>query len=133
MFIMAEKESIDPRLLRELVLRINDDSKRIRLVEQKLEKVEIRFDHMEDMALVQLKNLEANLERLGNKFSLINERIKSLEDRMDRIEKEMAKTAKKTDIKQLESFIDLINPVTSRFVTKDEMENYIEEKLAKKV
>lgn len=129
---MVEK-AVDVRILNELITRTNEDTRRIRLLEQRLEKLSSSFSRLEETAIVQLKNLEISLEKLGNKVTLVSDRLKAIEDEILRINKELAKTAKKTDITQIEGYIDLINPITSRFVTRDELENYINERLGKKV
>jgi DNA repair ATPase RecN len=128
---MVEKP-VDARVLNELINRLNEDTRRIRLLEQRVEKLDGSFSRMEETAIVQLKNLEISFERLGNKLTLVSEKLKQLEDEIQRMNKELLKTAKKTELKQLEGFIDLINPITSRFVTRDELESYVEEKLGKK-
>jgi chromosome segregation ATPase len=129
---MAEKPAIDARVLAELIMRVNDATRRLRLLEQRVDKLNDSFSRMEESAVVQMKNLEISLERLSNKIALVNDKIKGLEDEILKVNRELAKTAKKAELKQLEGFIDLINPITSRFVTKNEMENYVEEKLKKK-
>jgi uncharacterized coiled-coil protein SlyX len=128
---MVEKPT-EASVLRELIIRANEDTRRIRLLEQRMEKLETSFDRVEENVLVQMKNLEVTLERFSNKLSLLTEKLNALEGEIQRIDKELAKTAKKTDVKQIESFIDLINPITSSFVTKQELESYIKEALSKK-
>jgi hypothetical protein len=61
------------------------------------------------------------------------EKLNALENEIQRIDKELMKTAKKSDIKQIEGFIDLINPITSSFVTKQELESYVKETLSKEL
>jgi len=129
---MAEKLT-ESAVLRELIIRANEDTRRIRLLEQRMEKLETSFDRVEERVLVQMKNLEVTLERFSNKLSVLKEKLDALESEIQRIDKELAKTAKKTDLKQIEGFIDLINPITSSFVTKQELESYVKETLSKEL
>ncbi len=128
---MAEKLT-ESAVLRELIIRANEDTRRIRLLEQRMERLETSFDKVEENVLVQMKNLEVTLERFSNKLSVLTEKLNALESEIQRIDKELAKTAKKADLKQIEGFIDLINPITSSFVTKQELESYVKETLTKR-
>jgi hypothetical protein len=49
-----------------------------------------------------------------------------------RINKDIDRTAKKSEVKELESLLDLYSPIKSKFTTKDEVERLIDEKLSKK-
>jgi len=129
---MAEKLT-ESAVLKELIIRANEDTRRIRLLEQRMEKLETSFDRVEENVLVQMKNLEVTIERFSNKLSVLTEKLNGLESEIQRIDKELAKTAKKTDLKQIEGFIDLINPITSSFVTKRELESYVKETLSKEL
>jgi len=55
-----------------------------------------------------------------------------VESAIGRIEKELAKRATKAELKQIESYMSLMSPITSKFVTKEEMERAIEDKIQKK-
>jgi len=43
----------------------------------------------------------------------------------------LTKTAQKSEIKELESLLDLYNPIKSHFVTKEEVMRLLEEELNK--
>ena len=42
------------------------------------------------------------------------------------------KTAKRTEVRELESLLDLYSPIKSKFATRDEVERLIEERIKKK-
>jgi chromosome segregation ATPase len=130
MFIdnMPAKESSFDVLANEMVRRLNEYSNRMKNVELRLERLEGRVTSIEETVLGQLNNLKVGLERLGQKISLVSERLESMENEILRINKELGKTALKSDIKKIETFIDIVNPVTSKFVTKEELERILEER-----
>ena len=119
-------------VLNELVRRINEDARRIRSLEQRNERIETSFSNLEDRLLTQLTDLKISLERLGNKISSVSDRIVGMETDISRMNKELKKTASKIEVKQLETYLEIINPITSKFVTKDELENALEDKAARK-
>jgi len=116
----------------EIINRMNEDVRRIRLLEEKTGKIETRINDIEKTVLTQLDDLKISLERIGNKISSISERLTALENENLRINKELGKCATKVEVKQLETFVDVINPITSRFATKDEIERMVEERIGKK-
>lgn len=115
----------------EIVNRINEDTRRIRLLEQRSEKIENRLRELEDNVSSQLGDLKISLERISNKISSISEKLAATESETLKMNKALEKTVSKAEVKQLETFIDVLNPVTSRFVTKEEMERMLEERLKK--
>ena len=115
-------------LMTELVKRINEDTRRVRTLEQKMEKIENSIRGLEDSSLVQLNELKLGLEKINDRILKTSDRLTNMENDILKLNKELGKTASKIDVKQLENFIDLVNPITSRFVTKDEMERAMEER-----
>lgn len=116
----------------EIINRMNEDVRRIRLLEEKTGKIETRINDIEKTVLTQLDDLKISLERISNKISSISERLTALENENLRINKELGKCATKVEVKQLETFVDVINPITSRFATKDEIERMVEERIGKR-
>ncbi len=116
----------------EIINRMNEDVRRIRLLEEKTGKIETRINDIEKTVLTQLDDLKISLERISNKISSISERLTALENENLRINKELGKCATKVEVKQLETFVDVINPITSKFATKDEIERMVEERIGKR-
>lgn len=117
----------------EMVRRMNEYSRRIKNLEQRLDRTESRVENMEQTVLNQMNDLKINLERIGQKISGVADRLSAIETEILRVNKDLGRTALKSDVKKLETFIDLVNPITAKFVTKDELERALEERLHKKV
>jgi predicted RNase H-like nuclease (RuvC/YqgF family) len=128
---MVEKAVSIEVLTSELVKRMNEDSRRIRLLEQRMDRIDNTVSGLEDNILAQLDNLKFSIEKLNSEILRIGERITGMENEMNKLKKDLDKTATKTEIKQIETFIDVVNPITSKFVTKDEMERVLEEMTTK--
>jgi predicted metal-binding transcription factor (methanogenesis marker protein 9) len=82
--------------------------------------------------LNQINDLKINLDKIGQKIMGVSDRLNVMENEILRINKDLSKTALKSDIKKLETFIDIVNPITAKFVTKDELERALEERVRKK-
>jgi hypothetical protein len=122
--------------LSELVKRINEDRRRMRMLEQSVERLENSLSALEGTALTQLSDLKLSLERTGVKADAVSARLNMIESNAAKLGKGMDKAATKLELRQIESFIDLVNPVTSKFVTKDELDRALEgqqERIRKRV
>lgn len=128
---MAEKEADIKVVTSELVKRINESGRRIRLFEQRMDRIDNSVSGLGDNALAQLDDLKFLIEKLNSEIVRIGERLSGMEDEIGRLKKDLDKTATKIELKQIETFIDVVNPITSKFVTKDEMERELEERMIK--
>lgn len=128
---MAEKSDVKS-VVGELVRRINEDARRIRASEQRIERMETSFSTLEERLLTQLQDLKISLERIGSKISDVSDKIMGMEADIVRVGKELGKTASKSELKQIETYLEIINPITSKFVTRDELERMLQEKFARK-
>ena len=126
---MAFEKPADSKILAtELVKRMNEDIRRIRILEEKLDRMDNRIRTIEETALDQMESLRVNVERIGDKMANISEKFKLIDGEIVRMNRDLVKSVTKSDLKSLETFIDILNPITSRFVTKDEMERALEDR-----
>lgn len=127
---MAAEKPVDvKRALTEMVNRLNEDRRRIRLIEQSIDRVESSINALESSLLSQISDLKVTVERTRSEMTETANKVSLMETEISRFGKIVGKSATKLELKQLESFIDLVNPVTSKFVTKDEMERALEERM----
>lgn len=128
---MAEKGDVKA-VASELVRRINEDARRIRSLEQHIERMEMSFSTLEERLLTQLGDLKIGLERIGSKIASLSDKVVDTETNVARLTKELGKAASKAEIKQIQTYLEIINPITSKFVTKDELERAMQEKVVRK-
>jgi len=106
----------------EIVRRLNENSRRVKNLEQKVERMEDQMEEMQEAVLNQMGDLKLSLERIVQNISTLAEKLRGIDDEILRINKKLNKAATKDEIKEVKTFIDIINPMTSTFVTKDELE-----------
>ena len=131
--MVFEKPSDANAAIGELIKRINEDRRRMRMLEQSVERSENSLSALEESALSQFGEFKLSLERVAVKLDETSAKLGSIETNMTKLGRVLEKTATKLELKQLESFVDLVNPVTSKFVTKDELDRALDERLAKRV
>lgn len=119
----------EEKLTSELVKRMNESTRRIRIIEQGVDKLESSIGSIQEGTLTQLNDLKLALEKINNKIVSVSEKLVNIEGEILRLSKELSKTATKRELKQMEIFIDLINPITAKFATKDEVEKMIDNKM----
>ena len=119
----------EEKLSAELVKRMNESTRRIRIIEQRVDRVESSIESIQGNTLTQLNDLKFALEKIANRIVTVSEKLINIEGEILRLSKELSKTATKRELKQMEIFIDLINPITAKFATKDEVEKMIDNKL----
>ena len=128
-----KKDAVDTSMMtNEMVRRLNEDSRRIKGVEQRLDRMEQQLETLESSALTKMEDIKINLEKMAAKLTLIADRMNGIESDIARMNKEIGKTATKAELKEIETFIDLVNPITAKFVTKDEMQREFDERIRRK-
>jgi len=116
----------------EISNRVNTDTRRIRALEQRLSGAEMRIGALEEKIIDEIDNLRKSFEQISVDIRAVTDNLSEIRSEMLKINKNLDKTAKKAELKELETLLDIYNPIKSRFTTKDEVARIIEDKLAEK-
>ncbi len=127
MAVFDKKPANVQAVVGELVRRFNDNSKRLRLVEQKISGLESVLSGIDQNAVEQFKQAKVNSDKLNAKMDEIGTRIAKIEDDTRKLTKQMERAATKTELREIQGFIDLINPIKSSFITIQEVRKMIED------
>jgi len=119
-------------IINEVIERVNSDTQRLRVVEQSNDSLISRVDGLEQAALQQKKDLLKHATDLAADISFLDERVAKLESTIKEIVEHIRKLVTQSQVKELENLIDIYNPVKSNFVTKEELEKILSERLRKK-
>ena len=115
----------------EVVRITNDNTRRIRILEQSLESIRTRISSLEERMIDEMGDIKKWIDQLSLDVKEISKDLKEIGGELLRINKDLGKTARKTEIKELESLLDLYNPIKSHFVTKEEVMRMLERELTK--
>jgi len=116
----------------EIVRRINTNTRRIRTIEQRLDGLESRIGALEEKLIDELDNLRKSFDQISVDIKAVSETLSEIRGEILKINKSMDKTAKKAEIKELETLLDIYNPIKSKFITREQVERILEEKIGKK-
>jgi predicted nucleic acid-binding Zn-ribbon protein len=108
-------------------VELNELNRRVRMMEIKMDKIEERLVALEK-ALEQMQTDFRIMKDLNEKKILdIKNEISALNEKIETIIKKSEQFVTKTEFQKIKMFIDIVNPLTSSFVTKDELESKIDE------
>ena len=111
----------------EIVKMVNTNTRRIRAIEQRLSGSERRIGSMEEKIIDEMDDLRRGFEQISLDIKALSENLSQIRSEMLKINKNLDRAAKKSEVKELESLLDLYNPIKSKFVTRDEVKRIIEE------
>ncbi len=112
----------------EIVKMVNTNTRRIRTIEQRLSGTERRISSLEEKIIDEIDNLRRGFEQISMDIKALSGNLSQIRAEILKINKNLDKTAKKAEVKELESLLDLYSPIKSKFVTREEVERLIEEK-----
>jgi uncharacterized protein YoxC len=112
----------------ETVRRINDNTRRIRIIEQRLDVIDSRIKGIEEKIIDEMNVLKVTFDQLRQDVKDLSNEIKTMRGNMLKFEQNLEKAAKKSELKEIESLLELYNPIKSRFVTRDELDRILEKR-----
>jgi 3-methyladenine DNA glycosylase/8-oxoguanine DNA glycosylase len=115
-------------LTTEMLRRINVNTGRIRAVERRLERTDMSLTSLKDTFLSHAEEFKVGLEKIDDKLSSVAQRLTTIEDELVKITKQLGRTATKVELSKLEKFVDLFGPLTTKFVTREELERALRRK-----
>jgi len=97
-------------ILNEAFRRLNENTSRLRALEERYDLIENRITTLQDSLI---KNTEADRSRsdkAGVQLTTLEERLVKIENDLARLSKLMEKTAKESEIAQLRELVELYSP-----------------------
>lgn len=118
--------------INEMMGRIDTNTRRIRTIEQRIDALNLRVKALEEKIIDDMENLKKKFDQLFMDMKAISENLVKFRAEVQRVNKDLERVAKKSELKELESLLELYNPIKSKFVTREEVERIVEEKLKEK-
>ena len=109
---------------------INNLERRLRVLEESFTNIRRSLQVAEQNMLSKSKTFSTEIRTLTSDINEIRKEIADIKEKILMLVKDLEITAKINDIKVLEKYINMWNPV--KFVTQNEVEQIIDEKLKEK-
>ena len=117
-------------IMQELVRRSNEDTRRLRGIEQRLDGIESRLIALEDGTLDKLKKTNIKFAELETIIRNASDDIIQIKNMLEKMSRQLLTFARKQDLKEIEHMLDLISPIREEFLTKDQLEEELHERRA---
>ena len=124
----AKKLTINA-VLNKLIERVNADRRRLKILEQESSASKSRIISAEENLIEQRKDINIMIKDLDEDLMNLEDRMSKIEITMKEIVKEIKSSSKDTKMQELENLIEVFNPLKSNFITREEVERLIEEKV----
>ena len=108
---------------------INTLSRRLRLLEEGFTNLRRFFQITEENIISKNKHYSAEIKTLASDINEIRKEIQELKDKLILVIRELQTVARKEEVKVLEKYINLWNPI--KFVSQNEVEQIVNEILEK--
>ena len=108
---------------------INTLSRRLRLLEEGFTNLRRFFQITEESIISKNKHYSAEIKTLASDINEIRKEIQELKDKLLLVIRELQTVARKEEVKVLEKYINLWNPI--KFVSQNEVEQIVNEILEK--
>ncbi len=109
---------------------VNTLSRRLRLLEEGFANLRRFFQVTEENIIAKNKHYSAEIKTVTSDITEIRKEIQELKDKLLLVIRELQTVARKEEVKVLEKYINLWNPV--KFVSQNEIESIINEVLDKR-
>ena len=109
---------------------MNTLSRRLKLLEESFTNLRRFFQVTEENMIAKNKHYSAEIKTISSDIVEIRKEMQDLRDKFQRVVKELQAVARKDEVKVLEKYINLWNPL--KFVSQNEIENIINEVLDKR-
>jgi hypothetical protein len=119
------------RIMVDLINRVNENVQRLRVIEQKMQAADLRINSAEQNVVSYTKNMQKEISDKNTTISQIDDRIEKIETAYMEILKQLKLVATRANLDELRQLVSIYDPLKSSFVTKEEMERFVEEKLSK--
>ena len=97
-------------IVQELVRRTNDESRRLRSIEQRLEAAENKINTFEENSILRVKKISEKFAELEMAINAVNDDMIKFKNSLDKINKQMDKFALRREIKEIEKAFELLVP-----------------------
>ncbi len=124
MAVFSKKRPSNLRLIiNQLVERVNNDAKRIRILEQRNGVIESRLNSIEQTLTGNYKEFIKVMKLQEKSITGLGDNIRVTEGKISEIVRQFKRVATKAEVKTLQNLLEIYNPIKSNFVTREELKD----------
>ena len=124
MAVFSKKRPSNLRLIiNQLVERVNNDAKRLRVLEQRNGVIESRLNSIEQTLTDNYKEFIKVMKLQEKSIAGLGEKIRVTDGKISEIVRQFKRVATKAEVKTLQNLLEIYNPIKSNFVTREELKD----------
>jgi prephenate dehydratase len=100
-------------IVNEIVGRVNDNTKRLRLLEQREKIITERVSSIDDTMMTKLSSVEESMKALQTKIAALEGREETVSNTLKEVVKQMQFLAKKSELKKTEETLKILESMLS--------------------
>ncbi len=124
---MAFRAAQNVPITNEIIKRLNENTRRIRSMEEIGRLLENKNDSLEERTLENQEEMRKRFDGIEKSLKDLNIRLMKIENESQKLRKTFEKAVTKPELEEMKNYIDLINPIKMEFVTRKEVEKMIRE------
>ena len=128
----AQKPRTLQSVINDLIGRVNTDTRRLRVIEQEIDIFKSRMAALEQTMTDHKKAVNATVTELRVRAERSEDKVARMESLLTEMAKAMKKFAPASEIKKLEQLIEIYSTLKSEFMTREQVEELVDEKLGQK-
>jgi vacuolar-type H+-ATPase subunit I/STV1 len=109
------------RVIVEIIRRVNDNIRRLRILEQKIKAIESHVNSTDENVLTLQKSFQKAINERDMRITGIEDKLQKLDTLTKEILKQMKMVATKSGLEEIRNTMNILNPVNSNFVTRNEV------------
>jgi chromosome segregation ATPase len=101
-------------VVNEIVGRVNDNTKRLRLLEEREKLLTSRLSSMDESVNAKLEALENARKELDAKIAALDEKVTTVNNTLREVVKQLQFMVKKSEMKKVEEKLNMFDPILSQ-------------------
>jgi len=115
--------------MQDVIRRLGGLSERTRLIEERLKQTRSKMQVLDETFSSKVSDLKDAISDFEGRITALRKDLDEVKEILRRVVKELGSTARLSDVKVLEKYMNLID--ITRFITKEDVEEIVDEKLKK--
>ena len=116
-FSESQNNKKDTPIINEIVRRVNDNSKRLRILEQRERLLTSRTSSMDESSFQKIKDVSGAINELKAGLAAQDEKIATIQNNLRDLAKQMGFLATKTEMKKLDEKLRLYEPLIAELAS----------------
>lgn len=101
------------------------------MLEEKLRSIDSRVNGHDQRIMDTTKQINTSALSISEEMTEIKDKLATIALDIQNIKSEMHKTATIADMREIQDYVELINPITTKFATKGEVAELVREEIRK--